>query len=91
MNVVSNRLTVVADRPHRRARRNRQHRVDAWRMIQRRSAELGMKIKIGCHTFRATGITGARKSRAPPSSMIAPAMKLRSMKSSGLRSERAAG
>jgi integrase len=33
------------------------HRVDAWRMIQRRAAELGMKVKIGCHTFRATGIT----------------------------------
>jgi integrase len=33
------------------------HRVDAWRMIQRRSAELGMKVRIGCHTFRATGIT----------------------------------
>ncbi len=33
------------------------HRVDAWRMIQRRSAELGIRVKIGCHTFRATGIT----------------------------------
>jgi site-specific recombinase XerD len=33
------------------------HRVDAWRMIQRRAAELGMKGRIGCHTFRATGIT----------------------------------
>jgi site-specific recombinase XerD len=33
------------------------HRVDAYRMIQRRAAELGMKVKIGCHTFRATGIT----------------------------------
>jgi integrase/recombinase XerD len=33
------------------------HRVDAWRMIRRRSAELGMKVTIGCHTFRATGIT----------------------------------
>ena len=33
------------------------HRVDAWRMIQRRAAELGLKVKIGCHTFRATGIT----------------------------------
>jgi integrase/recombinase XerD len=32
------------------------HRVDAWRMIQRRGTELGMKVKIGCHTFRATGI-----------------------------------
>jgi hypothetical protein len=29
------------------------HRVDAWRMIQRRSSELGMKVKISCHTFRA--------------------------------------
>jgi integrase len=33
------------------------HRVDAWRMVQRRATELGMKVKIGCHTFRATGIT----------------------------------
>ena len=33
------------------------HRVDAWRMIQRRAADLGTRGKIGCHTFRATGIT----------------------------------
>jgi site-specific recombinase XerD len=33
------------------------NRVDAWRMIQRRAAELGLRVKIGCHTFRATGIT----------------------------------
>jgi site-specific recombinase XerD len=33
------------------------HRIDAYRMIQRRAAELGMKVKIGRHTFRATGIT----------------------------------
>jgi hypothetical protein len=33
------------------------NRVDAWRMIQRRAAELGMRARIGCHTFRATGIT----------------------------------
>ena len=33
------------------------HRVDAYRMIQRRATELGMGIKVGCHTFRATGIT----------------------------------
>jgi Phage integrase family len=33
------------------------HRVDAYRMIQRRAADLGMKVKIGCHTFRATRIT----------------------------------
>jgi site-specific recombinase XerD len=33
------------------------NRVDAWRMIQRRAAELGVRARIGCHTFRATGIT----------------------------------
>jgi integrase len=33
------------------------NRVDAWRMIQRRAADLGLQVKIGCHTFRATGIT----------------------------------
>jgi site-specific recombinase XerD len=33
------------------------NRVDAWRMIQRRAGERGLKVKIGCHTFRATGIT----------------------------------
>jgi site-specific recombinase XerD len=32
-------------------------RVDAWRMIQRRATALGLKVHIGCHTFRATGIT----------------------------------
>jgi integrase len=26
-------------------------------MVQRRGAALGMNIRIGCHTFRATGIT----------------------------------
>ena len=31
--------------------------VDAWRMIQRRAAETGITIRIGCHTFLATGIT----------------------------------
>jgi site-specific recombinase XerD len=33
------------------------NRVDAWRMIQRRAADHGTRVKIGCHTFRATGIT----------------------------------
>ncbi len=36
---------------------NPMHRVDAYRMIQRRAADLGTRGKIGCHTFRATGIT----------------------------------
>jgi integrase len=33
------------------------NRVDAWRMIQRRAADLGARVRNGCHTFRATGIT----------------------------------
>jgi len=33
------------------------HRVDAWRMVQRRAADLGTRVRVGCHTFRATGIT----------------------------------
>ena len=33
------------------------HRVDAWHMIQRRAREAGLKMRIGCHSFRATGIT----------------------------------
>ena len=33
------------------------NRVDAWRMVQRRAADLGTRVKIGCHTLRATGIT----------------------------------
>jgi len=30
---------------------------DAWRMIRRRAAAAGIVAPIGCHTFRATGIT----------------------------------
>jgi|SRR6516164_2750259 site-specific recombinase XerD len=30
---------------------------DAWRMIRRRAAASGIAEAIGCHTFRATGIT----------------------------------
>ena len=33
------------------------HRIDAWRMIQRRAAGFGARVRVGCHTFRATGIT----------------------------------
>ena len=32
-------------------------RIDAWRMVQRRTTPLGLRVKIGCHSFRATGIT----------------------------------
>jgi len=30
---------------------------DVYRMIRRRAEEAGIRTKIGCHTFRATGIT----------------------------------
>ena len=33
------------------------HRVDAYEMIRRRTAEAGFKGKLGCHVFRAIGIT----------------------------------
>ena len=33
------------------------HRVDAYQMIQRRNARAALKGKLGCHVFRATGIT----------------------------------
>lgn len=33
------------------------HRVDAWNMIQRRADAAKLKTRIGCHSFRATGIT----------------------------------
>jgi site-specific recombinase XerD len=36
---------------------NLMNRADAWRMVQRRAADLNMRVRVGCHTFRATGIT----------------------------------
>lgn len=33
------------------------HRIDVWRMIERRAQLAVIKTKIGCHSFRATGIT----------------------------------
>ena len=33
------------------------NRVDAYRMVRRRTAGAGFKTKLGCHAFRATGIT----------------------------------
>lgn len=34
---------------------------DVYRMIRRRAKQAGIKTKIGCHTFRATGITAYLK------------------------------
>ena len=36
---------------------NRMHRNDAFRMIKRRARRAEISSTIGCHTFRATGIT----------------------------------
>jgi integrase len=78
------------------------NRVDAWRMVQRRAADLGTRIRIGCHTFRATGITAyleaggtlenaqamaAHESPRTTSSTIAPATRSPSMRSSGSQFE----
>ena len=74
------------------------NRVDAWRMVQRRSAHFGIRIKIGCHVFRATGVAAYleagtiledaqawphTKARAPRSYMTALVMRLCSMRSNG--------
>jgi len=76
------------------------NRGDAWRMIQRRAADLGMRVKISCHTFRATGITAyleaggtlenaqAMAAHELPSFMTARAMRSRSMRLSESRSDR---
>jgi integrase/recombinase XerD len=32
-------------------------RTDVWYMVRRRGADAGLETAIGCHTFRATGIT----------------------------------
>jgi integrase len=35
----------------------RMHRMDALRMVWRRARVAGIKTELGCHSFRATGIT----------------------------------
>ena len=42
---------------HRRLSLSRMHRNDVLRMIKRRAKQAGIESRIGCHTFRATGIT----------------------------------
>ena len=41
----------------RQLTKNPMSRFDAYRMIRRRAEEAGIRAAIGCHTFRATGIT----------------------------------
>jgi site-specific recombinase XerD len=50
----------AADRSGRALTRNALYQQDAYRMIRRRAAA-GIKTEIGCHTFRATGITAYLK------------------------------
>jgi integrase len=35
----------------------RMSRTDVWYMVRRRASDAGIETPIGCHTFRATGIT----------------------------------
>ena len=37
------------------------NRIDAYRMVQRCAADLGLQVRIGCHTFRATGISACQE------------------------------
>lgn len=41
----------------RQLTQNRMTQPDAWRMIRRRASDAGIETAIGCHSFRATGIT----------------------------------
>ena len=43
------KANILAEQPMRQA--------DAWRMIRRRAVAAGIMAPIGCHSFRATGIT----------------------------------
>jgi site-specific recombinase XerD len=76
------------------------NRIDAYRMIRRRAADAGFKVRINCHTFRPPGSRPIwkpaerwkmrrpwrrMKARAPPSSTTVPVIRSRLMKSSGLR------
>jgi integrase/recombinase XerD len=47
----------ITNAPGRPLSENPMHQVDAWRMIRRRAEAASIKAAIGCHTFRATGIT----------------------------------
>jgi integrase len=52
------RTGILTDRP--------MHRVDAYQMVPRRTAGAGLDGKLGCHVFRATGITGLSGGRRHP-------------------------
>src|SRR5262249_21966453 len=39
---------------------------DAWGMVRRRARDAGLETRIGCHTFRATGITNYLENGGSP-------------------------
>ncbi len=41
-------------------------RIDAWHMVQRRAEPLGFRVRTGCHSFRATGITAYLEAGGTP-------------------------
>jgi integrase len=43
--------------PAAAARRRIIRQASGWRMVRRRTVEAGLNGKLGCHVFRATGIT----------------------------------
>src|SRR6202158_1235527 len=47
----------VAIRKTKKLGPGRMSRKDVWYMVRRRAADAGIETAIGCHTFRATGIT----------------------------------
>jgi integrase len=86
-----------------RLRKEAMHRIDAYRRIRRRTADAGFRVKLGCHVFRATGITAyleagstlenaqvtaAHESSRTTPLYAAPATPSRSTRSSGARSRR---
>ncbi|HUB33642.1 MAG TPA: tyrosine-type recombinase/integrase [Bryobacteraceae bacterium] len=47
----------VAIRKTKQLRPGAMSRTDVWYMVRRRASDAGIETPIGCHTFRATGIT----------------------------------
>jgi site-specific recombinase XerD len=47
----------VAIRKTKKLGPGRMSRKDVWYMVRRRASDAGIETAIGCHTFRATGIT----------------------------------
>jgi integrase/recombinase XerD len=51
------RCSVAAIGKTKKLSQGRMSRKDVWYMVRRRATDAGIETPIGCHTFRATGIT----------------------------------